>query len=70
MKDDLEAAAREFVSATEAVLDWMNGNELCADHANQKPEEYHRMCCALGRIQNVLADLRDNPPSPRFPGMS
>lgn len=52
--DSIDAAAREFVEATEALLDWMNGNDMSADHAEQKPEDYKRLCAALERINSIL----------------
>ncbi len=52
--DSIDAAAREFVEATEALLDWMNGNDLVADHADQRPKDYERLCTALDRINRLL----------------
>ena len=54
--DSIDAAAREFVEATVLLLDWMNGNDMSADHAEQKPEDYKRLCAALERINNLLKD--------------
>lgn len=51
---------REFLAAAEALLDWMNGNDLSADHADQKPEDYERLCAALEKFSAALAAL---PPS-------
>lgn len=45
--DSVDAAAGEFVKATEALVDWMNGNDMSADHAEQKPEDHKRLCAAL-----------------------
>lgn len=54
--DSLEPASREFVAAVEALLDWMNGNDMSADHADQKPQDYKRLCTALERMTKLSPD--------------
>lgn len=54
--DEIEAASRDFLAATEKLCDWMNGNDLVADHADQKPEDYERFCAAMERLQAALGE--------------
>ena len=54
--DEIEKAAREFLAAAESLCDWMNGNDLAADHAGQKPEDYERLCTTMERLQAALGD--------------
>lgn len=54
--EEIESAAREFLVATELLCDWMNGNDLSSDHAEQKPEDCRRMCAAMERLQTVLGE--------------
>lgn len=54
--EEIEAAAREFLAATELLCDWMNGNDISADHSDQKPEDYERLCAAMERMQDALGD--------------
>ncbi len=51
---EIEVAAREFLEATESLLDWMNGNDMVTDHSEQRPEDYERLCKALERMHMVL----------------
>lgn len=51
----LAAAAREFMSATEALLDWMNNTELAADHKKQQPEDFERLCTTMVALRAALA---------------
>ena len=55
--DKIEAAAREFLPAVEALLDWMSGNDLSADHADQRPDDYTRLCVSLERMQAALSHI-------------
>jgi hypothetical protein len=54
--DEIETAAREFLVATEKLCDWMNGNDLVSDHADQKPEDYESFCAAMERLQCALGE--------------
>ena len=60
-------ASAEFLAATEALLNWMNGNDLSADHADQCPADYDRLCTALESIQEALRqyDAATTPPPER-----
>lgn len=51
----LKEAGREFLEAAEAVFDWMNGNDLSADHSEQKPEDFERVSEALVKFRALLA---------------
>lgn len=52
---EIEAAAREMLPAVESLLDWMNGCDLAADHAESKPDDFSRLCTALERMQAALS---------------
>ena len=59
--DRLEAASemledgKEFLEAAEAVFDWMNGNDLSADHAEQRPGDFERISVALVKFRAAIA---------------
>ncbi|AXV16467.1 hypothetical protein CYG48_12685 [Neorhizobium sp. SOG26] len=52
---NVDGAARDFMGATEALLDWMNGNELAADHKRQRPEDFERLCTTMQALHAALA---------------
>jgi hypothetical protein len=52
--NEIEAAAREFLPDVEALLDWMNGCDVSADHAADKPEEFKKLCRSLERMQAAI----------------
>jgi len=51
----VDGAAREFMGAAEALLDWMNGNELVADQKRQRPKDYERLCATMVALRAALA---------------
>ncbi len=53
----LENDGKEFLEAAEAVFDWMNGNDLSADHEEQKPDDFKRVSEALVAFRTALAAL-------------
>ncbi len=53
---EIEASAREFLEATESLCDWMNDNDLSADHAAQQPADFVRFCAAMERLQEALGE--------------
>lgn len=55
---DLEKAAREYLEATEAVFDWMNNNDIVADHAEARPDDYKRVNEAIAELRLALAATR------------
>jgi hypothetical protein len=54
-RDDLRAKGQEFLEAAEAVFDWMNGNDLSADHEEQRPDDFRRVSEALVAFRTALA---------------
>lgn len=50
----LEEAVREYMAAVERAFDWMNGNDLVADHSEQCPEDYDRINAASERLRAAL----------------
>lgn len=55
----LRKSGQEFLEAAEAVFDWMNGNDLSADHEEQKPDDFERVSKALVEFRAALSS--DNP---------
>ena len=53
---DLMREVREFHASVELLLDWMNGNDLAADHADQKPEDFARLSSSLERLSAKLGE--------------
>jgi len=51
----LRTSGREFMEAAEAVFDWMNGNDLSADHEEQHPEDFARVSKALVAFRAALS---------------
>lgn len=47
--------AQEFLKSVEALLDWMNGNDLSADHAESCPEDYERLDDLLPKFRASIA---------------
>lgn len=45
----------EFLAAVEGLLDWMNANDLTADHKDQCPEDFHRLVSAMIAFRAALA---------------
>lgn len=52
---DIRTKGREFLEAAEAVFDWMNGNDLSADHEAQHPEDFDRVSSALVAFRAALS---------------
>jgi hypothetical protein len=55
---DLYTHGAEFMGAVEALCDWMNGNDLSADHAEQKPGDFKRLSVAMEAFRAALAKAR------------
>lgn len=53
---------KEFLEAAEAVFDWMNGNDLSADHAEQRPGDFERVSSALVKFRAAIAKVTGEPP--------
>lgn len=55
----LRTNGREFIEAAEAVFDWMNGNDLSADHEEQHPDDFERVSKALVAFRAALAEGKE-----------
>ena len=55
----LRASGREFMEAAEAVFDWMNGNDLSADHEEQHPDDFERVSKALVAFRAALSGSKE-----------
>ena len=53
----LREAGLEFYKATSALLDWMNGNDMSADHHASKPDDFGRLNDALEAFSAVIVPL-------------
>ncbi len=53
--DELRREGAAFLEAVEALLDWMNGNDLSADHEDQQPKDYARVCATLTSFRAAIA---------------
>lgn len=51
-------AGSAFHEATERLLDWMNGNDLSADHAEQKPADFQALSSSLVAFADALKTAR------------
>lgn len=54
-REALRKTASEFLEAVEALCDWMNGNDLSADHADQCPEDFECLCRTMEALQSALS---------------
>ena len=54
----LVEVGREFHEAVEDLCDWMNNNDLSADHKDQKPQDFERLCQAMIKHRVALARQR------------
>lgn len=52
---DLHSDGKAFLKAVEALCDWMNGNDLSADHESQKPEDFKAICESMVAFRAALA---------------
>ncbi|MDQ0996914.1 hypothetical protein QFZ34_002096 [Phyllobacterium ifriqiyense] len=53
-QNDLLETGKTFIAAVEQLLDWMNGNDLVSDHADQCPEDYKMLCDALPAFRSAI----------------
>lgn len=53
-KANLHKTGQEYLVASEAVFDWMNGNDLSADHEEQCPRDFARVCKAIVEFRSAL----------------
>lgn len=53
-KAKLHKTGQEYLVASEAVFDWMNGNDLSADHEEQCPQDFARVCKAIVEFRSAL----------------
>jgi len=58
---DLLENGRAFLKAVEALCDWMNGNEIAADHKAAKPDDFNRLCETMVSFRSSIASAESLP---------
>lgn len=47
---------RAFLLAVEALCDWMNDNDMAADHQDQRPDDFKRVSETMERFRATLGE--------------
>ena len=51
-------ASKDLREAIELLCDWMNNNDLVWDHADQKPDDFQRLCDAMEVYDAALMQVK------------
>lgn len=52
---DITAKGTQFLEDVDALCDWLNGSDISADHAAQKPDDFKRLCSSMAAFRASLS---------------
>lgn len=53
-REKLEQTGASFLADVDCLCDWLNAQDISADHAESKPEDFDRLCDSMTEFRATL----------------